>query len=105
MPKSSLELERRQLPRCRMLVLMAMFLPAAASAQALPPDVLSFVDRRAQCIYWADEDAYDAPRAAAIADAMSELGCEELEAQEDLLRIHYKDHPAVIDELDGGAGN
>ncbi|MEO4000810.1 hypothetical protein [Mesorhizobium sp. CAU 1732] len=93
--------EHRWLRLCRTTVSMAVFLSAAPAARALPADAQNFVDRRAQCIYWADEDPYDSARAAAITQAMDELGCAELEAEEDRLRVHYRARQAIIDALDG----
>ena len=83
--------------------LAAVFLPLLASAdealehlkQGLPSPVAGFVDRAANCNHWAGEEPYDAERAAEINNALSELRCSSLDADEAQLLKRYKGNAAI----------
>jgi hypothetical protein len=95
-------------------VLLALFAPAPAPVQAqetydqemarlaagMPKDVADYIPRLAGCIHWGGEYSEDPVRAKQIADAMSELGCDTLDADEATLQARYKGNPAVKQRLD-----
>ncbi|WP_336894759.1 hypothetical protein [Novosphingobium sp.] len=80
-----------------------MFLTMAAAAMAATPvelrvrrelhaaprPVRAFLLRRAGCNHWGGEEGYDAERAKQIADAVRELRCSRLEADERRIKRTY----------------
>jgi hypothetical protein len=56
---------------------------------AAPRPVRAFLVRRAGCNHWGGEEGYDAERAKQIADAVRELRCNRLEADERRIKRKY----------------
>jgi len=54
-----------------------------------PRPVRAFLVRRAGCNHWGGEEGYDAERAKQIADAVRELRCNRLEADERRIKRQY----------------
>lgn len=94
----------------------ALFLVAVAPAGAqaeemarltagMPKDVADYIPRLAGCIHWGGEYSEDPVRTKQIADAMSELGCDTLDADEAALQARYKGNPTVKQRLDEVRGS
>ena len=70
-----------------------------AGADQLPVEVSAFLERRIQCIHWADEEAYDDQRAAEIDEALRQLRCDSVEAEEAGLRRRFARAQPVLKAL------
>jgi cytochrome c556 len=55
----------------------------------LPAEVVAVVDRLVMCNHWSDESPYDDERAQQIAAAVSELRCEQVDADTSDLERRY----------------
>jgi hypothetical protein len=82
--------------------------PARADMQAIindlkrdePPEVATFIDRRAGCNYWSSEPPFDSERVAEIKKVMDDLKCHALAHDEKNLRARYAKSPSVLKALD-----
>ena len=68
-------------------------LPLHADGQALPADIEDFLQRAEGCLHFAGEEPYDAERAAQISAAVTELDCEQLPHDTDVLMHRYQQQP------------
>lgn len=66
----------------------------------LPPEITAFVKRLAGCNHWAGEEATDADRGAAIAQARFRLRCNTIEQDEARLRARFARSPGALEALD-----
>lgn len=75
-----------------------------ASCDAKPPavqqDVRDFLKRIQDCQHWAGEEGYDAARRTEINAAYAKLRCAALDADEQSLKRHYDNNPALLKLLD-----
>lgn len=71
----------------------------AYATAPLPPDIEQFLDRFTQCEHWAGEEPYDSVRSDEIAAAMTQLRCDHLQAQEQMLRKRYQHNEVVLEAL------
>lgn len=65
-------------------------------AMTVPTEVFDFVGRRALCEHWSGEEGYDDDRKAQIADALTRLRCDALEADEAALQTKYADEHRIL---------
>src|SRR5215469_9289159 len=63
--------------------------------QGMPAPVAEFIERAANCNHWAGEEPYDADRAKEISNALSELRCSHLDADQASLLKRYKGNAKV----------
>jgi len=65
-----------------------------------PGDVVSFIERAVECTHWSGEDPYDAERAAFIKKAEARARCQDLDRDEQELRVRYRNDRGVLDAID-----
>jgi len=65
-------------------------------AMTVPTEVFDFVGRRALCEHWSGEEGYDDDRKAQIADALTHLRCDALDADEAALQAKYVEEPRTL---------
>lgn len=76
-------------------------LAAYKSARAgAPADVGIYMDRRAGCMHWAGEEPNDADRRAEINNAIADLKCAAIDADEAALRRKYASQPSALAAID-----
>lgn len=63
--------------------------------KGMPGPVASLISRIVECNHWSGEEGYDAARRAEIKKALSELRCEDLEKDENVVLKQYGSNPAV----------
>jgi hypothetical protein len=63
--------------------------------KGMPGPVASLILRIVECNHWSGEEGYDAARRAEIEKAVSELRCEDLEKDENVVLKQYGSNPAV----------
>ena len=63
--------------------------------KGMPGPVASLISRTVECNHWSGEEGYDAARRAEIKKALSELRCEDLEKDENVVLKQYGSNPAV----------
>lgn len=63
--------------------------------KGMPGPVAGLISRIVNCNHWFGEEGYDAARRAEIKKAISELRCEDLEKDEDVILKQYGSNPAV----------
>jgi hypothetical protein len=68
--------------------------------EAQPEAVRDFIERRAMCNHWLGEEPYDVDRTREIEQAIAELRCAEIEAEEAVLRFRYSARPDTLALLD-----
>jgi hypothetical protein len=72
-----------------------------ARIETSPQEVATFIERRTGCNhFWGEVGSGNAEREQQIGDALGELRCAELEADEDALRDAHHDEPEVLKLLD-----
>jgi hypothetical protein len=69
--------------------------PAAELQKGMPGLVAGLISRIVDCNHWSGEEGYDAARRAEINRAFSELRCEDLEKDENVILEQYGSNPAV----------
>jgi len=74
--------------------------PGAELKKGQPKPVASLVDRIISCNHWLGEPPYDADRAKEISNAVSELRCKHLEADESAVLSAYGAKPNVKKAID-----
>lgn len=65
-------------------------------AMTTPTEVFDFVGRRALCEHWGGEEGYDDDRRNQIADALTRLRCDALDADEAALQARYADDARIL---------
>jgi cytochrome c556 len=70
--------------------------PLADLKKSQPKDVAALIERLAGCNHWSGEEPYDAERRKEILDAMADLKCDRLAADEaKALKRHAKNPKAI----------
>jgi hypothetical protein len=63
--------------------------------KGMPGPVARLISRIVECNHWSGEEGYDAARRVEIKKALSELRCEDLEKDENVILNQHGSNPAV----------
>lgn len=69
-----------------------------------PADVADFLERVVECNHWAGEEPYDENRKREINQAVTELNCDALVADESVIKGHYRNDSAVLEAIEKAKG-
>ena len=83
----------------RALVFALLLVPVAAAAAWTPPDIATYVQRRAGCNHWGGEEPYDKARHDEINRAVAKLSCNTLDDDEKALLRRYRSTPALLQRI------
>lgn len=70
-----------------------------ARIETSPPDVATFIERRAGCNHFYGEEPYDHQRAEEIKRALRELRCASVDSDERDLRRKHRRQPVILQLL------
>jgi hypothetical protein len=73
--------------------------PLAGLTKGQPKDVAALVERIVECNHWSGEEPYDAERRKEIQDAMADLKCDRLAADEAKALKRHANNPKAIRAL------
>lgn len=73
--------------------------PLADLKKGQPKDIAALIDRIVGCSHWSGEEPYDAERRKEIVDAMADLKCDRLAADEAKALKRHANNPKAIGAL------